>query len=251
MVSGCTSFSVQPQIPLDGEKAQSVLQALREREANIKAIKGLFHASITGSVLPISQNLNGVLFYNRPSDVHLRGFTRVGGVIFEFQRENDSYELRLPSAGKFVKGRVTELNKNEKEFSQIVELSLRAVDAILGAIEGMNSGNIALYDDGDRIRLDVKGDGGQEVDSEKLFDTRVWIHKYTFDVVQVEYLTGDEDVAMKVDCSDFRIAETDAPFSRRPIRLPFQIRAEDFRSSGGSMSLTFQELVANAEPSKS
>ena len=100
MMSGCTSISVQPQVPLDGEKAQAVLQALREREANIKAIKGLFQASITGSVLPISQNLNGVLFYHRPTDVHLRGFTRVGGVIFEFLRENDSYELRLPSAGK-------------------------------------------------------------------------------------------------------------------------------------------------------
>ena len=121
------------------------------------------------------------------------------------------------------------------------------MDAILGAIEGIDTGNIALYDDGERIRLDVRAGGDHEVDSENPFDTRVWIHKYTFDVVRVEYLTEDEDVAMKVDCSDFRIAETDAPFTRRPIRLPFQIRAEDFRSSGGSMTLTFQELVANSE----
>ena len=228
-----------------------MLQALRQRESNIKAIKGLFQASITGSVLPISQNLNGVLFYHRPDDVHLRGFTRVGGVIFEFLRENDSYQLRLPSAGKFVRGRITELNKNEEEFSQIVELSLRAVDAILGAIEGIDTGNVALYDDGERIRLDVRPVDDKEIDSEKPFDTRVWVNRYTFDVVQVEYLTEDEDVAMKVDCSDFRIAETDVPFSRTPIRLPFHIRAEDFRSSGGSMTLTFQELVANAESPKS
>ena len=177
MVSGCTLVSVRPQIPLDGEKAQTVLQALRERETNIKAIKGLFQASITGSVLPISQNLNGVLFYHRPSDVQLRGFTRVGGVIFEFLRKNDSYELRLPSAGKFVRGRITELNKKEEEFSQIVELSLRAVYAILGAIKGINTGNIALYDDGERIRLDVRAGGDQKLESEKPFDTRVWIHK--------------------------------------------------------------------------
>ena len=55
-----------------------------------------------------------------------------------------------------MRGRITELNKKEEEFSQIVELSLRAVDAILGAIEGIETGNVALYDDGERIRLDVR-----------------------------------------------------------------------------------------------
>ena len=251
MLYGCSSFSVRPQIPLDGETAQTVLQALRQRESNITAIKGLFQASITGAILPISQNLNGVLFYHRPDDVRLRGFTRVGGVIFEFLRENDSYQLRLPSAGKFVKGRISELNQNEQEFSQIVELSLRAVNAILGAIEGIDTGQIALYDDDGRIRLDVQPIDDKSKELEKPFDTRVWLNKYTFDVVQVEYFTEDGDVAMKVDCSDFRIAETDGPLSRAPIRLPFRIRAEDFRSSGGSMNLIFQELVANAKPPKS
>ena len=251
VLSGMVGFGcapVKPQLPLDADSTQFVLQTLRERESHIKAIKGLFQASITGPVLPISQNLNGVLFYRRPYAVQLRGFTRIGGVIFEFIRDTDHYELRLPSAGKFVTGRITELDKAQ-EFSQIVELSLRAMDAILGNIEGMATDDVALYDDGERIRLEGDLIKQYVTGSEEPLSTRIWMNRDTFDVMQVEYVTEDDDVAISVTCSDFRLVERNTTDSVRALRLPFHIRAEDFRSSGGSMTLKFQELVANANSS--
>ena len=237
---------VQPTLPLDSETTNMVLQALHQRESDIEAIKGLFYASITGSILPISQNLNGVLFYRRPQTIRLKGFTRIGGTIFEFLRDTDHYQLRLPSAGKFVSGRVSELNK-AGEFRQVVELSLRAMDAILGKIDGLDGGDVAFYDDGERIRLEVVTQEDGRVPSTDVIVTRVWISRQTYDVLQVEYLIEDEEVAMTVQCSDFRVVKQDSARSTASIRLPFQIRAEDFRSSGGSMTLIFQELVANAD----
>ena len=246
--NGCTATPVRPTLPLDSETTNMVLQALHQRESDIEAIKGLFYASITGSILPISQNLNGVLFYRRPHTIQLKGFTRVGGVIFEFLRDTDHYQLHLPSAGKFVSGRVSELNK-AGEFRQVVELSLRAMDAILGEIAGLDGGDVAFYDDGERIRVEVPPEGSGEVPSADAFITRVWVSKNTFDVVQVEYFIEDEEVAMTVECSDFRVVKQDSERTTSSIRLPFHIRAEDFRSSGGSMTLIFQEMVANADSS--
>ena len=246
MVSGCTTPPVRPMLPLDSETTNLVLQVLRQRESDIEALKGLFYASITGSILPISQNLNGVLFYRRPHTIQLKGFTRIGGTIFEFLRETDHYQLHLPSAGKFVSGRVSELNQ-AGEFRQVVELSLRAMDAILGRIDGLGRGYVAFYDDGERIRLEVPPEGSGEDPSADSFITRVWVSKNTFDVVQVEYLIEDEEVAMTVQCSDFREVKQASERSTASIRLPFQIRAEDFQSSGGSMTLIFQEMVANAD----
>ena len=91
--------------------------------------------------------------------------------------------------------------------------------------------------------------GSGEVPSADAFITRVWVSKNTFDVVQVEYFIEDEEVAMTVECSDFRVVKQDSERTTSSIRLPFHIRAEDFRSSGGSMTLIFQEMVANADSS--
>jgi hypothetical protein len=247
MVSGCAVFSGQPEVPLNDEAAQWVLESLRQREARIRSVKGLFRASVSGSsVIPISQNLDGVLFYERPYWVHLRGFARVGGTIFEFQRDGDYYELNIPSSGKAVQGQITALDDSQ-EVSRVVELSIRTMDAILGKFDDADGSKVLLYQDGESFRLDIQSmleRGGENNDP---LMTRVWVNRDTFDVIQVEYLNKDEEAIMVVECSDFRAVKSKDPSISSPIRLPFHIRTEDLRSQGGSMTLTFQELAANAE----
>lgn len=246
MVSGCAVFSVQPEVPLNDEVTQWVLDSLRQRESRIQSVKGLFRASVSGSsVLPISQNLDGVLFYERPYLVRLRGFARVGGTMFEFQRNGDYYQLSIPPAGKAVKGQITTLDASQ-DVSRVVELSLRTMDAILGKIEDRDGSKILLYQDGERFRLDIKRMIETDGNASDSLTTRVWVNRDTFDVVQVEYLMEDDEIVMVVECSDFRVVKSQDPSTSSPIRLPFHIRAEDLRSLGGSMTLTFQELAANA-----
>jgi hypothetical protein len=251
LVSGCAVFSVQPEVPLNDEVTQWVLDSLRQRESRIQSVKGLFRASVSGSsILPISQNLDGVLFYERPYLVQLRGFARVGGTIFEFRRDGDHYQLSIPPAGKAVQGRITALDDSQ-DISRVVELSIRTMDAILGKIKDGDGSKILLYQDRERFRLDIQsmkqaaGNGGHPL------MTRVWVNRDTFDVVQVEYLMEDDEIAMVVECSDFRVVESKDLSTSSPIRLPFHIRAEDLRSLGGSMTLTFVELAANAESAPS
>lgn len=246
MISGCAVFSLQPEVPLNDEVAQWVLESLRQREARIRSVKGLFRASVSGSsVLPISQNLDGVLFYERPYLVRLRGFARVGGTIFEFQREGDYYRLDIPSAGKPVQGQITALDDSQ-DVNRVVELSIRTMDAILGKFDDRDGRKVLLYPDGDNFRLEIQSMGETRKNLNDPFLTRIWVNRDTFDVVQVEYLMEDEETIMVVECSDFRAVKSNDPALSTPIRLPFHIRAEDLRSQGGSMTLTFQELAANA-----
>ena len=247
VLSGCAVFSLQPQAPLNDEVTQWVLDSLRQRESRIQSIKGLFRASVSGSsVLPISQNLDGVLFYERPYWVQLRGFARVGGTIFEFRRDGDHYQLSIPPAGKAVQGQITALDDSQ-DISRVVELSLRTMDAILGKIEDGDGSKILLYQDGERFRLDIQSMKQPEGNGSHPLMTRVWVNRDTLDVVQVEYLMEDDEIAMVVECSDFRVVESKDPSTSSPIRLPFHIRAKDLRSLGGTMTLTFVELAANAE----
>ena len=246
VVSGCTVFSFQPEVRLNDDVAQWVIESLRQREARIRSVKGLFRASVSGSsILPISQNLDGVLFYERPYVIQLRGFARVGGTIFEFQRDGDYYQLDIPPSGKAVQGRVADLDDSE-DVSRVVELSLRTMDAILGKIDKGSESKILLYQDGELFRLDIQMSKNAPKNESNPVMTRVWVNRDTFDVVQVEYLIEDEETVMIVECSDFRVVTSQDPSVSSPIRLPFHIRAEDLRSLGGSMTLKFQELAANA-----
>ncbi|UCE62738.1 MAG: hypothetical protein JSU59_07580 [Nitrospirota bacterium] len=247
IVSGCAVFSGQPEVPLNDEVTEWVLESLRQREARIRSVKGLFRASVSGSsVLPISQNLDGVLFYERPYLIRLRGFARVGGTIFEFQRDGDYYKLNIPSSGKAVQGQITALDDSQ-DVSRIVEMSIRTMDAILGKFDDADGSKVLLYQDGENFRLDIQNMIEMEGKNNDPLMTRVWVNRDTFDVIQVEYLIEDEEAIMVVECSDFRAVKSKDPSISSPIRLPFHIRAEDLRSQGGSMTLTFQELAANAE----
>ena len=247
LVSGCAVFSGKPEVPLNDEVTKWVLESLQQREARIRSVKGLFRATVSGSsVLPISQNLDGVLFYERPYVVRLRGFARVGGTIFEFQRDGDFYKLNIPSSGKAVQGQITTLD-NSQDISRVVEMSIRTMDAILGKFDDADGKKVLLYQDEENFRLDIQRLKKTGAKNNAPILTRVWVNRDTFDVIQVEYLMEDEETIMVVECSDFRAVKSKDPSIISPIRLPFHIRAEDLRSQGGSMTLTFQELAANAE----
>ena len=172
MVSGCATVPTHPQIPLSPEKTQEVLNSLQEKQARIFSAKGLFRASITGSGLPISQNLDGILFYRRPNSVRLKGFTRVGGVVFDFVRNQEFYQLTLPANGRFITGRLAELPE-EEDLSQLIRLSLRAMDAILGKVDKFQPGRALLYENGHGYLLDVPPLDQLKVDSGKSLTMRL------------------------------------------------------------------------------
>ena len=246
LISGCMSVDLQTKTEVPREKAEEIIHALTAKEARIQTLKGLFRASITGSILPVSKTLPGVVFYTRPDSIRLKGFTPVGGTVFQFVREGEDYRLVIPSSGRFTNGKIQDLGR-AGDMGHVVQLSLRAMDAVLGKMKGLNLNEAQLYEDNRGYRLDIQELAEEERHAANdVVMTRMWVGKQGYDIVHVEYLDKEGDLFMSIDCQDFRNVSVPTNSSESAIQLPFHIRAEDDRLSG-SVTLMFQEMVANAD----
>lgn len=245
LLHGCTSTPLQPEKPISAEKAIEILGKLKAREERILHLKGLFHVSITGSILPISRSMPGVVFYTRPDSIRLKGLTPVGGTFFQFVRDGEDYELLMPGNGQSAAGKIHELRR-VGDIGQVVELSLHALDAVLGKIQGLTPVFARLFEEQDVFRIDIPTVPGQHAGTNSVSLTRLRVDKVRSDIMQIEYLGRDGEVLRSIDCQDFRAVSTQSLSPDvTPIYLPFHIHAEDDQLSG-SVTLDFQELVINS-----
>ncbi|MGB0909454.1 MAG: hypothetical protein ACPGYT_03765 [Nitrospirales bacterium] len=241
LFTGCTTGVIQPKKIVGDQKTREIINVLREKEPRIENLKGLFRASITGSILPLSRTLPGVVFYNRPDSIRLKGLTPVGGTFFQFTRSSNNYRLMLPASGRLTSGSIHELHQ-AGDIGKVVDLSLRAMDAVLGKVKGLESDEVRFYEEDRGFRTDFL-ESRDRADEVAL--TRTWVDKQRHDIVYVEYLNHDGELLMSIECEDFRsISPQDSAFGLTQY-LPFRVQAEDTRLSG-SVTLLFQELVLNA-----
>ena len=78
VLGGCAAFPSRPEVPLKRATAAELMALLREREAAIQTMKGLFRVSIKGEGIPIAQRMEGAMYYRRPDAMRLLGFTALG-----------------------------------------------------------------------------------------------------------------------------------------------------------------------------
>ncbi|MGH7233233.1 MAG: hypothetical protein ACREJU_18020, partial [Nitrospiraceae bacterium] len=133
--------------------AEQLNALLREREAAVQTMKGLFRAQIQGPGIPIAQRVEGAMFYRRPDAMRLQGFNRLGGGLFEFILGTDLYALRLPT-GQVYSGRPSELERIGK-IARPFQLSILAMSGVVGTHRVTESERADVSVDGDRYRLDV------------------------------------------------------------------------------------------------
>ncbi len=155
LLVGCAGMLQESLRPLEDVQEQQVLQALRQRESNIRTLRGLFQASISDSgILPLSQNILGTVSYVRPDVLDMKGFIRMGVPVMNFHRQGNEYELYFPAEGKVVTGRVDE-TQERTAWDHTVMLSIRALDAVLGKISGGASKEARVWKSNERYRIDL------------------------------------------------------------------------------------------------
>jgi len=241
----CTGLFSGSFLRVEEIQSREVLQTLREKEATISTLKGLFQASISASGLPFSQNLNGVFSYSRPASLHLKGFIRLGVPVMDFHREGNAYELYLPAEGKLITGQVNHAQE-PTQWDQTVWLSLRAWDAVLGKMVGTSQSEVQIWKNADQYRIDVLLPASTNEGFQETVLVRRWVDARTLELLSIEYLSSYDEVIVSVECEDYRTV-TDKTSQEAPsARLPFSVRAIDHRPSGGSITLQFQEYVMNA-----
>lgn len=251
-LAGCAGWPWRSEPPLREATAKQLTDLLREREAAIQTMKGLFRAQVKGPGIPIAQRLEGAMFYRRPNVLRLQGFDHLGGEVFEFVMGEDLYRLRLPSMGRVYAGRPTELERMG-EMGRPFQLSIWAMSGAVGTAPVSNGERVRLSEDGDRYRLDViaRGEDGAAHAGRPI--RRIWFDRHSLQVVQEDRLTPTGDVEATISFEDFRQIGTaqpggtlmaDAGDLAGPMLKPFKITTRDGQGRG-TLQLTFHELVPN------
>ncbi len=244
-LTGCAGLQRGEFTLIPEDQSQQVLDALRQKETTIRTLRGLFQASISGSGIPFSQRFNGMMSYASPETVHLRGFLKFGVPMMDFHREGNAYQLYFPAENQVITGQV-EGGSSDTQWDQTVQLSIRALDAVLGKIAGLSHGDIRVLKGETHYRLDLSADGTMAGGRYKDFLVRTWVDTQTLELTLIEYWRQDDDIVVSVECEDYRMVNVASATNQDPVRLPFVVKATDHRSNGGSITLNFQEFVLNA-----
>lgn len=247
---GCALFRAEP---VQEATAEQLAGLLRQREAEIRSMKGLFQAQITGLGMPISQRVEGSVLFRRPNTYRLQGFDRMGSPLFDLVRGDDSYSLRL--RGKVYNGRLEDLGRAER-MGPPLRLSLWAMSGLVGTESFSKDDSLLLQEDGERYRLDVLGPG------EGGASRRLWFDRRTLQVIREDRFSPTGQLEATMQFEDFRpvdeipageattgIAANGAPDSvREPGKLvkPFVITIQDGQGRG-TLRLTFHEIVPNPQ----
>ncbi|OQW62672.1 MAG: hypothetical protein A4S17_01405 [Proteobacteria bacterium HN_bin10] len=255
-LSGCAWFQPAPEMSLKQATIEHLVALLKERDAAVRTVKGLFRAQVSGPGLLLSQRLEGAMYYRRPHALRVQGFSPIGGPLFDLRLDDDRYRLRLPASGKVYEGQVEQLSATVP-IGKPLELSRLALSGAIGTEPVADGAPVELVDDEDRYRLDVheaglNGAAGPVV-------RRIWFERTNLFVVQEERLGPDGTVRASATFEDFRplpsaagdgngtgsVSDNGAENgSRAGVMKPFKATTKDGRGRG-SLTLSFHELVPN------
>lgn len=245
LLAGCGTLLPRDDAQLKHATAEELTSLLRQREAAVQTMKGLFSAKVRGGIIPIATRVEGAVYYRRPKALRMRGFTAVGSELFEFVQADDQFTLRLPTMGRILSGNPNDMSEMGK-LARPFQLSVWAMGGVLGIGTIAADETVRLSEEGDQYRLDVSS---QSSSGTLVLTRRLWFDRRTFLVVKEDRLTEAGDVDATIQYEDFRavgdLSEASSISEGRLLR-PFKISLEDGRGRG-SVQVFFHELIPNAD----
>jgi hypothetical protein len=212
-------------------------------------MKGLFSAKVRGGLIPITSRVEGAVYYRRPNAMRLRGFTSIGSELFEFVQADDLYKLRLPTMGRVLTGRQSDMGEMGR-LARPFQLSVWAMGGLLGTGTIAKGETVKLAEDGERYRLDVYAAANGAAQGSVLA-RRLWFDRRTLLVVREDRLAQSGEVDATIQYEDFRLLDDPDPRSSAAnvasdarLLRPFKISLEDGHGQG-SVQVTFHEILPN------
>ena len=233
-LSGCALFAPREEVRLKQATAEELTVLLSQREASIQTMKGLFSAKVRGGIIPIASRVEGSLYYRRPNAMRLRGFTAVGGELFEFVQAGDQFRLRLPTMGRVLSGSPSDMSEMGK-LARPFQLSVWAMGGVLGTGKIAKDETVVLVEEGDRYRLDVFG---PSPDGTPRVHRQLWFERQALQVVREDRLTESGAMEATIQYEDFR------PIGDGRLVRPFKAVLEDGKGRG-SVQVVFHEMTPN------
>lgn len=240
LLSSCETVPERTFSPVPELTSSQIIQTLQEREAKVVSLKGLFQAEIDGKGMPFAQSLQGSIFYQRPDHYRIKGFTRFGGLVFDFVLAGEWYALRVQDHSKPIVGGMDDFQRLG-ELRLPVLLSLRAIEVVLGKLPLGSEGFVAVQANDGVYQFDIPPNPST---SESTFTQRILIEEGSLQIQQLEFVHHNGESVVSIQTSDFRPVSAAGTGGDDFHILPFTVVAED-RIQAGKISLEFQEMKAN------
>ena len=250
LFAACALFAPKHEAPpLKQVTAEELIVLLRQREAAVHSMKGLFSAKVRGGLIPIVSRVEGTVYYRRPNALRLRGFTPFGNELFDFIQADDRYKLHLPLEGKTYAGHQSDM-KDMGQLARFSQLSVWAVGGVLGTNSIARDELVKVMEENGRYRLDVYASATGGTSPSRPPIRRLWFDHRLL-VVQEDWLGLSGEAEATIQYDDFRPLEElgSIPVQTvgdQDIRLfrPFKISLEDGRGQG-SVQIIFHDMHHN------
>ena len=131
------------------------------------------------------------------------GVLRFGVPMMDFHREGNSYELYFPAENEIITGQV-EGGAVHTQWDQTVQLSIRALNAVLGKISGLSTGEVRVFKNETHYRLDMGTVFKKDSATQEDLLVRSWVDAQTLELTSIEYRSSYDDVLVSVECEDYR-----------------------------------------------
>ncbi|RMH37610.1 MAG: hypothetical protein D6690_02210 [Nitrospirae bacterium] len=237
-VTSCTTGPTLHAVPLDPEQSEQILTAIASREERLSMMQGLFQVAIGDGRIPLAtQSMNGVLYYQRPRFIRLKGLTQFGGIVFDFVQQGDRFTLQVPGmVSQPLVGTLDQLDEIG-EFGRPIRLALQAMGPMLGTLTQENP-RILVFQEENRYRLDVYR---QKHDATVHPHIRVWVNG-SYEPLRLAYLDAGGDPILVVRYDHYQRVSS-LPLNAAELRLPYHVQARDLEQSL-SVTMTFIEILA-------
>ena len=241
--AGCARVSRPPSAapPPAALSAEELVTRLQERGAAIQTLRAQFSIEATGKDIKGTQRMEAALIYQRPNLVRLRTFARIGLPIFDLILINDRYQIKIPMQGKFLTGRVADLD-HQSGVGPSVLLGLQATLGNLNGTTVLATDRLTLHEAEGLYVLEV-------IPSEEgvAAARRLWFDQGTLELVREELLGSSGQTQATVIFEDYRpVGSTAANAKGQTVAIvrPYLVRAED-ANGRAKLVLTFREIVPN------
>ena len=244
VAAGCTTPLQREDADMNLATADELTALLQQRELAVRTMKGLFSAKVRGGIIPITTRVEGAVYYRRPSEMRLRGFTAIGSELFEFLQTDEQFTLRLPTMGRVLSGHPSDMSEMGK-LARPFQLSVWAMSGMLGTGTINGGETVRVVNEADRYRLEVFR---ASPSGSPTIHRRLWFDRQTRQVVKEDRLTEGGEIDATILYEDFRPVGQVAGLSLSgdgQLLRPFKISLEDGQGHG-SVQVTFHELIPNA-----
>jgi hypothetical protein len=243
LLSSCTTAPEPRTRSVQSQTSAQIIETLQDREAQVRSLKGLFHAEIDGKGMVFAHSLDGSIFYQRPDRFRIKGFTRFGGLVFDFALSGDFYALRVQDQPQPIFGGMDNF-QGLGELRLPVLLSLRAVKVLLGKLPLRAEGSMAMQEGVDTYQFDIPSGQADQGPTSVALSQRILIDRASLQVRQLDYVDPNGESVASIQSSDFRRVRDRSLNESATILLPFAVQAED-RVEAGRIALEFREIIAN------